>query len=50
MDRDGRCDSHTHLVNALTSHSQPKPGPHIAQMKDSSEFYSNKVIKEFKDK
>jgi len=28
----------------------PKPGPHIAQMKDSSEFYTNKIIKEYKDK
>ncbi|KAH8117508.1 adenylate cyclase associated N terminal-domain-containing protein [Phellopilus nigrolimitatus] len=29
---------------------EPKPGPHVAQMKESAEFYGNKVIKEFKDK
>lgn len=29
---------------------EPKPGPYVAQMKESSEFYGNKVIKEFKEK
>ncbi|KAL5511525.1 SRV2 [Sanghuangporus vaninii] len=29
---------------------EPKPGPHVAQMKEAAEFYGNKVIKEFKEK
>ena len=32
----------------MTFLQEPKPGPHIAQMKESAEFYGNKVIKEFK--
>ncbi|KAL5490425.1 SRV2 [Sanghuangporus weigelae] len=29
---------------------EPKPGPHVAQMKEAAEFYGNKVIKELKEK
>ncbi|KAI5124486.1 hypothetical protein M0805_003013 [Coniferiporia weirii] len=29
---------------------ESKPGPHVAQMKESAEFYGNKIIKEHKDK
>lgn len=29
---------------------EPKPGPHVAEIKDSTLFYGNRVIKEFKDK
>ncbi|PAV24323.1 adenylyl cyclase-associated [Pyrrhoderma noxium] len=29
---------------------EPKPGPYVAQMKESAEFYGNKVIKEYKEK
>ncbi|THG95038.1 hypothetical protein EW026_g6548 [Hermanssonia centrifuga] len=28
----------------------PKPGPYVKDVKDSTEFYGNRVIKEFKDK
>ncbi|KAM5542594.1 hypothetical protein V8D89_003555 [Ganoderma adspersum] len=28
----------------------PKPGPYVGEMKDSTQFYGNRVIKEFKDK
>ncbi|KAI9056890.1 hypothetical protein FKP32DRAFT_1585029 [Trametes sanguinea] len=28
----------------------PKPGPYVAEIKDSTQFYGNRVIKEFKDK
>jgi len=28
----------------------PKPAPHVAQMKEAAEFYSNRVLKDFKDK
>lgn len=29
---------------------EPKPGPFVGEMKDSAQFYTNRVIKEFKDK
>ncbi len=29
---------------------QPKPGPYVAEIKDSTQFYGNRVIKEFKEK
>lgn len=28
----------------------PKPGPYVTQMKEAAEFYTNRVIKDFKDK
>ncbi|TFK88794.1 cyclase-associated protein [Polyporus arcularius HHB13444] len=28
----------------------PKPGPYVAEIKDSTQFYGNRVIKEFKEK
>ena len=28
----------------------PKPGPFVKDIRESTEFYTNKVIKEFKDK
>jgi adenylyl cyclase-associated protein len=28
---------------------EPKPGPYVDEMKNSSQFYFNRVIKEFKD-
>ncbi|KAI0329833.1 cyclase-associated protein [Cubamyces sp. BRFM 1775] len=28
----------------------PKPGPYVAEVKDSTQFYGNRVIKEFKEK
>ena len=28
----------------------PKPGPYVGEMKDSTQFYGNRVIKEFKEK
>jgi adenylyl cyclase-associated protein len=28
----------------------PKPGPHVTAAKESAEFYTNRVLKEFKDK
>jgi adenylyl cyclase-associated protein len=28
---------------------EPKPGPYIDEMKNSGQFYFNRVIKEFKD-
>ncbi|KAL9934098.1 hypothetical protein V8E36_007180 [Tilletia maclaganii] len=28
---------------------EPKPGPFVADMRDSAQFYSNRVIKDFKD-
>ncbi|TKY90481.1 hypothetical protein EX895_000479 [Sporisorium graminicola] len=28
---------------------EPKPGPYIGEMKDSAQFYANRVIKDFKD-
>ncbi|KAI8999016.1 cyclase-associated protein [Trametes punicea] len=28
----------------------PKPGPYVAEIKESTQFYGNRVIKEFKDK
>lgn len=28
---------------------EPKPGPFVSEMKDSAQFYTNRVIKEFKD-
>lgn len=29
---------------------EPTPGPHIKDMTDAAQFYSNRVLKEFKDK
>ncbi|KAI0695433.1 adenylate cyclase associated N terminal-domain-containing protein [Cerioporus squamosus] len=29
---------------------QPKPGPYVGEIKDSTQFYGNRVIKEFKEK
>ncbi|OCH90293.1 cyclase-associated protein [Obba rivulosa] len=29
---------------------EPKPGPYVSEIKDSTQFYGNRVIKEFKDK
>ncbi|CAO1617062.1 unnamed protein product [Sympodiomycopsis kandeliae] len=29
---------------------EPKPGPFVSEMKDSAQFYTNRVIKEFKEK
>ncbi|CCM03686.1 uncharacterized protein FIBRA_05830 [Fibroporia radiculosa] len=29
---------------------EPKPGPFVAEIKDSAQFYGNRVIKEFKEK
>ncbi|CAO1613795.1 unnamed protein product [Parajaminaea phylloscopi] len=29
---------------------EPKPGPFVSEMKDSAQFYTNRVIKDFKDK
>ena len=34
----------------LLTTQEPKPGPHVAQMKEAAEFYGNKIIKEFKEK
>lgn len=28
---------------------EPKPGPYVEEMKNSGQFYFNRVIKEFKD-
>ncbi|GAC95666.1 adenylate cyclase binding protein [Pseudozyma hubeiensis SY62] len=28
---------------------EPKPGPYVGEMKDSAQFYANRVIKDFKD-
>ncbi|SPO35158.1 probable adenylyl-cyclase-associated protein CAP [Pseudozyma flocculosa] len=28
---------------------EPKPGPYVAEMKDSAQFYANRVIKDYKD-
>ncbi|KAN0066028.1 suppressor of rasval19 [Thecaphora frezii] len=28
---------------------EPKPGPYVAEMKDSAQFYANRIIKDFKD-
>lgn len=28
---------------------EPKPGPFVGEMKDSAQFYSNRVIKDYKD-
>lgn len=28
---------------------EPKPGPFVSEMKDSAQFYTNRVIKEFKE-
>lgn len=28
---------------------EPKPGPYVAEMRDSAQFYANRVIKDFKD-
>lgn len=29
---------------------QEKPGPYVAEIKDSTQFYGNRVLKEFKEK
>ncbi|TDL27574.1 hypothetical protein BD410DRAFT_740753 [Rickenella mellea] len=29
---------------------EPKPGPHVKSMKDASEYYGNKIMKEYKEK
>jgi adenylyl cyclase-associated protein len=29
---------------------EPKPAPYVGELRDSSQFYANRVIKEFKDK
>lgn len=29
---------------------EPKPGPYVKDMKESAEFYANRVVKEFKER
>ena len=29
---------------------EPKPGPYVGEIKDSAQFYANRVLKEFKEK
>lgn len=28
----------------------PKPGPHVKEMQDAAMFYTNRVLKEYKEK
>ena len=45
---------HAYLLDRLLHSDQrlqsPKPGPFVAEVKDSALYYTNRVLKEFRDK
>ena len=38
------------VLNAGRKIQAPTPVPHIKEMSDASQFYTNRVLKEYKDK
>lgn len=37
-------------LNLFTSCQAPKPGPYVKEMQDAATFYTNRVLKDYKDK